>query len=216
MTSPAATAEASWAPARTSAEQFIRTTSPRRRSSGCSYGLLRGIASNIVGKAWDRIGTGAYKGPGGKEEWTVLFAGSVRLIGRAPSPSLPPRSPSPRPGPKPCGDHFQAETDPTSNSARDWGACPARQRLALETASWRDRRDPPSPSPSGDPAIAGQSLRRRPPTHRRPARIHQVGGLRGAILLGNRCRPSSERRNLTKSNRFGAKTTASWPFGACL
>jgi uncharacterized protein YkwD len=31
-------------------------------------------AANVVGKTWDRIGVGAYKGPDGKKMWTVLFA----------------------------------------------------------------------------------------------------------------------------------------------
>jgi uncharacterized protein YkwD len=30
--------------------------------------------ANIMGKAWDVIGVGAYKGPTGKKMWTVLFA----------------------------------------------------------------------------------------------------------------------------------------------
>jgi uncharacterized protein YkwD len=33
-----------------------------------------GHRANILGKAWDVIGVGAYKGAGGKKMWTVLFA----------------------------------------------------------------------------------------------------------------------------------------------
>ena len=33
-----------------------------------------GHRENILGKAWDHIGIGAYKGPDGKKMWTVLFA----------------------------------------------------------------------------------------------------------------------------------------------
>jgi len=33
-----------------------------------------GHRANILGKAWDVIGIGAYKGPTGKKMWTVLFA----------------------------------------------------------------------------------------------------------------------------------------------
>ena len=33
-----------------------------------------GHRSNILGKKWDVIGVGAYKGPTGKKMWTVIFA----------------------------------------------------------------------------------------------------------------------------------------------
>jgi uncharacterized protein YkwD len=33
-----------------------------------------GHRANILGKAWDVVGVGAYKGSGGKKMWTVLFA----------------------------------------------------------------------------------------------------------------------------------------------
>jgi uncharacterized protein YkwD len=59
--------------------------------------------ANILGKAWDVIGVGAYKGPDGKKMWTVLFAdkcGSTTASKPKSTPKATPR-PTPRPTPKP-------------------------------------------------------------------------------------------------------------------
>jgi uncharacterized protein YkwD len=59
--------------------------------------------ANILGKAWDVIGVGAYKGPGGKKMWTVLFAdkcGSTASSKPKPAATSTPH-PTPRPTPKP-------------------------------------------------------------------------------------------------------------------
>ena len=48
---------------------------------------------NILNRAWDVIGVGAYQGPGGKKMWTVLFADKC---GTAPKPT-----PKPTAKPKP-------------------------------------------------------------------------------------------------------------------
>ena len=77
-----------------------------------------GHRANIMGKTWDVIGIGAYKGPTGKKMWTVLFAdkcGSTapkptpkptpagRPHGRRPGrPRSPPPKATPRPTPKPA------------------------------------------------------------------------------------------------------------------
>jgi uncharacterized protein YkwD len=52
--------------------------------------------SNILGKRWDVIGIGAYKGPTGKKMWTVLFADKCGST----APKATPR-PTPKPTPKP-------------------------------------------------------------------------------------------------------------------
>jgi len=62
-----------------------------------------GHRANILGKAWDVIGIGAYKGPDGKKMWTVLFAdrcGSTSTPKATPKPTARPRA-TPRPTPKP-------------------------------------------------------------------------------------------------------------------
>ena len=63
-----------------------------------------GHRANILGKAWDAIGIGAYKGPTGKKMWTVLFADKCGTTSPAPTPK-----PTPRPTPKPT-----AKPNPTA------------------------------------------------------------------------------------------------------
>src|SRR6476469_6049895 len=69
-----------------------------------------GHRANILGKAWDVIGIGAYKGPDGKKMWTVLFADKCGATSTAPKPTPKPTAkprpratpkPTPRPTPKP-------------------------------------------------------------------------------------------------------------------
>ena len=58
-----------------------------------------GHRANILGKAWDAVGIGAYKGPTGKKMWTVVFAdrcGSTTTSTPKPAPQ-----PTPKPTPKP-------------------------------------------------------------------------------------------------------------------
>lgn len=58
-----------------------------------------GHRANILGKTWDAIGVGAYKGPDGKKMWTVLFADRC---GSTPAPTPKPTpKPTPRPTPRP-------------------------------------------------------------------------------------------------------------------
>jgi uncharacterized protein YkwD len=62
-----------------------------------------GHRANILNKAWDVIGIGAYKGPTGKKMWTVLFAdrcGSTTTTKPAPKPTPKPRPATPKPAAK--------------------------------------------------------------------------------------------------------------------
>jgi uncharacterized protein YkwD len=71
-----------------------------------------GHRANILNKAWDVMGIGAYKGPTGKKMWTVIFAdkcGSTTTTTKSapkpaskatPKPRATPR-PTPKPTPKP-------------------------------------------------------------------------------------------------------------------
>jgi uncharacterized protein YkwD len=56
-----------------------------------------GHRRNILDRAWDVIGVGAYQGPGGKKMWTVLFADRC---GGSTAPKATPK-PTPRPTAKP-------------------------------------------------------------------------------------------------------------------
>jgi uncharacterized protein YkwD len=84
-----------------------------------------GHRANILGKAWDVIGIGAYKGPTGKKMWTVLFADKCGTTSTAPKPTPKPTAKpkpratarpttrpkaTPRPTPKPVK---QATPEPT-------------------------------------------------------------------------------------------------------
>ena len=61
-----------------------------------------GHRSNILGRAWDVIGIGAYKGPTGKKMWTVLFADKCGTTSTAPKPTPKPTAkPKPKPTPTP-------------------------------------------------------------------------------------------------------------------
>ena len=60
-----------------------------------------GHRANILGKAWDVIGVGAYKGPTGKKMWTVLFADRCGTTSTTTSPKPTPK-PTPRPTAKPA------------------------------------------------------------------------------------------------------------------
>jgi uncharacterized protein YkwD len=61
-----------------------------------------GHRANILGKRWDVIGVGAYKGPTGKKMWTVIFAdkcGSTKTTTTKTSTKSTPKA-TPRPAPK--------------------------------------------------------------------------------------------------------------------
>jgi uncharacterized protein YkwD len=58
-----------------------------------------GHRANILGKAWDAIGIGAYKGPDGTKMWTVIFADRCNST-TSPTPKPTPH-PTPRPTPRP-------------------------------------------------------------------------------------------------------------------
>jgi uncharacterized protein YkwD len=100
-----------------------------------------GHRANILGKSWDVIGVGAYKGPDGKKMWTVLFAdrcGSTATPKPTPKPTAKPRptaKPTPRPTAKP-----RATPKPTPK------ATPKATAKAEPSPS-------PSPSPSPTPSL---------------------------------------------------------------
>ena len=141
-----------------------------------------GHRANILGKTWDVVGVGAYKGPTGKKMWTVLFAdkcGSTApkaTPGRPPSPSpsrVRPRAPTAAPDAPtdPAQDteaarrHARAEPDPARRSrsssrrrrSTTGASCPAtiRARARPTAPNHPTSRRPTTP---GD----GRDARRRP------------------------------------------------------
>jgi uncharacterized protein YkwD len=63
-----------------------------------------GHRANILGKAWDAVGIGAYKGPDGTKMWTVIFADRCGSTTPNPTPKPTPRpttKPHPTPTPHP-------------------------------------------------------------------------------------------------------------------
>ena len=128
-----------------------------------------GHRSNILGKAWDHIGIGAYKGADGKKMWTVLFAdrcGSSSGGTSKPKPKPKPVSqPKPqataKPKPKPKATP-RPTPEPTATAAPT--AQPTDQLAPRETASGGELAGA-SGDGSGAAAGSGLSLRvvDRPP-----------------------------------------------------
>jgi uncharacterized protein YkwD len=118
-----------------------------------------GHRENILGKAWEVIGVGAYKGADGKKMWTVLFADKCGSVGSAAKPKPAPKpaaqtaakpkatpKPTPRPTPRPTGTATPAPT-PTSEPGR------------LETDPEATPGGAPSDDPASDATAATGSLR---------------------------------------------------------
>ncbi|MFL5643035.1 MAG: CAP domain-containing protein [Chloroflexota bacterium] len=97
-----------------------------------------GHRANILGKAWDHIGVGAYKGPTGKKMWTVLFADKC---GTAPKPTA---KPTPKPTPKPTRAPARATPRPTPRPTPK----PTRKPAAAKTAAAT-----PAPTPVPTPEV---------------------------------------------------------------
>jgi hypothetical protein len=71
-----------------------------------------GHRKNILGKAWDVIGVGAYHGPDGKKMWTVLFADKCGSTAPKPTPK-PTAKPKPKPTAKATPRPQKATPRPT-------------------------------------------------------------------------------------------------------
>ncbi len=117
-----------------------------------------GHRNNILGRSWDVIGIGAYKGASGKKMWTVLFAdkcGTVSNPKPKPTPKATPKPkpraqatsrPTPRPTPRPAPKPKPTPTPPPTFSAVDLH--PAAETDGGPTPGRRPV--PPSPGASSD------------------------------------------------------------------
>ena len=74
-----------------------------------------GHRANILGKAWDVIGIGAYKGADGKKMWTVLFADKC---GSTTSATKPKPKPNRKPKPKPTQADRRGDAEARRRSRR--------------------------------------------------------------------------------------------------
>ena len=138
---------------------------------------------NIMGRAWDVIGVGAYKGADGKKMWTVLFADKCGTAPKAtPKPTPRPTArPTVRPTPKPAP---RATPKPTPRPA---AATPLASPTPTPTAplvTVPPLATPPDgpvyPSPTG--AIASIGLRIEDPVADRGLFDTIVGGATGAFF----------------------------------
>ena len=138
---------------------------------------------NIMGRAWDVIGVGAYKGADGKKMWTVLFADKCGTAPKAtPKPTPRPTArPTVRPTPKPAP---RATPKPTSRPAT---ATPVASPTPTPTAPLvtvpplaTPPDGPVDPSPTGE--IASIGLRIEDPVADRGLFDTIVGGATGAFF----------------------------------
>jgi uncharacterized protein YkwD len=105
-----------------------------------------GHRANILGKTWDVVGIGAYKGPTGKKMWTVLFADKC---GSTPAPTPKPTAkPKPKPTAKPTP---KPTVKPAPRAATAAPAAPA----AAPT---------PSPTPEPSPVASPSEVTLVPPS----------------------------------------------------
>jgi uncharacterized protein YkwD len=107
-----------------------------------------GHRANILGKAWDVVGIGAYKGPTGKKMWTVLFAdkcGGAAAATPKPKPKPTPKPAAPRATPKPAAP--RATPRPTPKAAPR--PTPVATPEPTPTPEPPDRSEPDDDAPRG-------------------------------------------------------------------
>ena len=144
-----------------------------RRSTACSW-TRRGHRANILGKAWDVIGVGAYKGADGKKMWTVLFADKCGSAHPKPTPTAQAEAQA---------GQAEAEADARSPRARR-----RSRRRSRRPSRRRCRRRPRSLTPAPTARDRPRHRRRAGPIRRRrstrgsrarrrpPAPIADIGG----------------------------------------
>ncbi len=117
-----------------------------------SFMKSSGHRANILGKAWDVVAVGAYKGPGDEFMWTVLFADKCGTT--APAPTATPRAtpkPTPKPTPRPTP---KATPKPTVNPAPRATPQPTPRPTPRPAATPAPSPAPtPEPSPTPEPTV---------------------------------------------------------------
>jgi uncharacterized protein YkwD len=131
-----------------------------------------GHRANIMGKTWDVIGIGAYKGPTGKKMWTVLFADKCGSTAPKPTPKPTTRPkatarPTARPTPKPAP---RATPKPAAVATPELTPAPELRPESTASQSGDNLIFPDGP-PASDAAPSA-------PTSTPPAELGQAVGLR--------------------------------------
>jgi uncharacterized protein YkwD len=120
-----------------------------------------GHRANIMGKRWDVVGVGAYKGPSGKKMWTVIFAdkcggskssgssggGSTKAVTKPKATPKPTPKPTPVPTPK-----RTMPPEPTDAPGLGLGLGPGGRHDAGDDATAAPRTPPPGVEAAGDEA----------------------------------------------------------------
>jgi uncharacterized protein YkwD len=155
-----------------------------------------GHRANILGKAWDVIGIGAYKGPTGKKMWTVLFADKCGGTSTAPKPTPKP-TPKPRPRvtprptqrpaaaratPRPTPRPTPVVTPQPTPSLDATGPTPTDDLIPADNVQPSDTPEPPTPPAPPDAAPVGLRVVDRTSTDGLLGTI--VGGVAGFFFGG--------------------------------
>ncbi len=140
-----------------------------------------GHKANILGKSWDVIGIGAYKGADGKKMWTVLFADKCGSTGGSAPKATPKPKPQPKATPKPV---VRSTPKPTPKPTRRPTPKPTATPTPTPTPEpvLPEVLDTPSPSPTPSPsALPSASLEPAVGSHPTAMRIIDRGAAGGLL-----------------------------------
>ena len=159
-----------------------------------------GHRANILGKTWDVVGIGAYKGPTGKKMWTVLFADKCGSTAPKPTPrptakprpkptSRPTARPTPRPTARPTPHKTTAPKatpvpTPVIENADATPPLDASDLIPIDDGgdAATDGTEPPTDSSATGEAVVGMRVIDRPPNGGLLDTI--VGGVTGFFFGG--------------------------------
>jgi uncharacterized protein YkwD len=114
-----------------------------------------GHRANILGKAWDVMAVGAYKGSDGKKMWTVLFADRCGTVGSTPKPTVKPTpTPTPKPTVKPTPKPTPRPTPKPTPKPTPRPTIQATARPTATPAPTPARTAAPTPTPTLEPSPA--------------------------------------------------------------
>ena len=103
-----------------------------------------GHRANILGKAWDAVGVGAYQGPDGTYMWTVIFADKCGSVSPQATPKPTPKA-TPKPTPKPTP---KATPKPTAKPTARPTASPTEAPVVIQAPT-----EAPTEAPTFAPLV---------------------------------------------------------------